>query len=42
MRLVAPEDFRIAAEQSGFYFLSEKLLALESGKQFALLTFRPY
>jgi SAM-dependent methyltransferase len=40
MRLVAPEQFRIAAEELGFRLISKKRVALESGKQFALLTFR--
>lgn len=39
MRLVIPEEFRTAAEEEGFKFLSERVVALESGKQFALLIF---
>ncbi len=40
MRLVVPEDFRVAAEGQGFSFISEKVLAVESGKQFSLMIFQ--
>jgi len=40
MRLVPPNDLRKVAEGLGFGFLSEKLITLESGKQFSLLTFK--
>ena len=40
MRLVPPLDFRAAAEEVGFAFLSEKLITLESRKQFSLQLFR--
>jgi hypothetical protein len=40
MRLLAPRDFCMIAEQLGFNLLSEKIVALESGKHFALMTFR--
>jgi SAM-dependent methyltransferase len=40
MRLVPPDEFRKAAEKLGFGFLSQKVIILESGKQFALLLFR--
>jgi hypothetical protein len=36
MRLVPPDDFRKVAEKLGFSFLSQKLITLESGKQFSL------
>lgn len=40
MRLVAPDDFRMAAERLGFDFFSQKLIILESGKQFSLQLFK--
>jgi hypothetical protein len=40
MRLVPPNEFRKVAEGLGFGFLSEKLITLESGKQFSLLIFK--
>lgn len=40
MRLVPPDDFRRVAEAAGFGFLSQKLITLESGKQFALQVFK--
>ena len=40
MRLVPPEVFRGAAEALGFGLLSQKLITLESGKQFSLQTFK--
>lgn len=39
MQLVVPEEFRAATAEEGFCFLSEKVVALESGKQFSLLIF---
>ena len=40
MRLVPPDDFRQVAEGFGFGFLSQKLITLESGKQFSLQLFK--
>ncbi len=40
MRLVPPNDFRKIAEGLGFGFLSQKLITLESGKQFSLQIFK--
>ena len=40
MRLVPPEEFRTVAEELGFAFLSQRLIALESGKQFSLQLFK--
>jgi hypothetical protein len=40
MRLVPPDDFRKVAEHLGFSFLSQKLISLESGKQFSLQLFK--
>ena len=40
MRLVPPDDFRTVAEGLGFGFLSQKLITLESGKQFSLQLFK--
>ena len=40
MRLVPPNDFRKIAEGLGFGFLSQKLITLESGKQFPLQIFK--
>ena len=40
MRLVPPNDFRKIAEGLGFGFLSQKLITLESGKQFSLQLFK--
>jgi hypothetical protein len=40
MRLAPPDDFRRVAEGLGFGFLSQKLITLESGKQFSLQTFK--
>ena len=40
MRLVPPDDFRKVAEKLGFGFLSQKLITLESGKQFSLQLFK--
>ena len=39
MRLVPPDDFRKVAEESGFSFLSQKLITLGTGKQFSLQIF---
>ena len=40
LRLLSPDDFRETAERFGFHPLSQKLISLESGKQFSLLAFR--
>ena len=40
MRLVPPDYLRKIAEGLGFGFLSQKLITLESGKQFSLQLFR--
>ncbi|MGB6351665.1 MAG: class I SAM-dependent methyltransferase, partial [Pseudolabrys sp.] len=40
MRLVPPDDFRKAAERLGFCFLSQKLITVQSEKQFSLQVFR--
>jgi hypothetical protein len=40
MRLVPPDVFRGVAEELGFGFLFQKLITLESGKQFSLQTFK--
>jgi SAM-dependent methyltransferase len=40
MRLVPPNDFRKVAEGLGFSFLSQKLITLESEKQFSLQIFK--
>jgi len=40
MQLVVPEEFRAAAEEEGYCFLCEKVIALESGKRFSLLVFK--
>jgi SAM-dependent methyltransferase len=40
MQLIVPEEFRTTAEEEGFCFLAEKVIALESGKQFSLLVFK--
>jgi SAM-dependent methyltransferase len=40
MRLVPPDDLRKVAERLGFSFLSQKLITLESGKQFSLQLFK--
>lgn len=40
MRLVPPDDLRKVAEELGFSFLSQKLITLESGKQFSLQLFK--
>ena len=40
MRLVPPDDFRKVAEGLGFGFLSQKLITLESKKQFSLQLFK--
>ena len=40
MRLVPPDELRKVAEGLGFGFLSQKLIALESGKQFCLQLFK--
>lgn len=40
MRLVPPDEFRTAAEGLGFRSIDQKLITLESGKQFSLQTFK--
>lgn len=40
MRPVPPDDFRNVAEGLGFGFISQKTIALESGKQFSLQLFK--
>lgn len=40
MRLVPPDKFRNLAGEFAFALISEKLITLESGKQFALQVFR--
>ena len=40
MRLVPPDEFRQLGEGLGFVFLSQKLITLESGKQFSLQVFK--
>jgi len=40
MRLVPPDNFRKVAEKLGFGLFSQKLITLESGKQFSLQLFK--
>jgi hypothetical protein len=41
LRLVPPDELRKVADGLGFGLISQKLITLESGKQFSLQLFKP-